>query len=127
MTKKVIGFMAAAAAATIGSSASAQNVGDWVLAPWRNSAMEFPGVVSARSGNAVTIQFDDGTSETRHISEVRAYDWGPGSRIACRWTDGNWYNATILWAGDDGYSLRIEYDADGVVEDTVTGRCRTRV
>lgn len=123
---RIIGLATGALALTIGSAASAQNVGDWVLSPWRNSTMEFPGVVAARDGNSVTIQFDDGDVETRHVSDVRPYDWRPGSRISCRWSDGNWYNATILSMGGDGYGLRIRYDADGVVENTQTGRCRTR-
>ncbi len=123
---KSIGYAAAALGLCIGGSASAQQVGDWVLAPWRDSTALYPGVVIALSPPAATIRFDDGTTETRHVSDIYVYDWGPGSRIACRWSDGNWYNATILWAGGDGYSLRIEYDDDGVVEDAVTGRCRTR-
>lgn len=124
---KAITCTAAALALGIGSAAAAQNVGDWVLAPWQSSTMEFPGVVTARSGSAVTIRFDDGDVETRHISEVRLYDWRPGSRISCRWSgDNNWYDATILSMGGDGYGLQVRYDADGVVENTETGRCRTR-
>ena len=42
------------------------------------------------------------------------------------WTDGGWYNATILTLADDGYALRVRYDDDGVEEDTNTGKCRSR-
>lgn len=106
--------------------AAAQSVGDWVLAPWQDSTMDFPGVVVARGGDAVTIRFDDGTTETRHVSEVRPFDWRSGSRIACRWSDGEWYAATVIRIASDGYTLRIRYDDDGTIEDTNTGRCRSR-
>lgn len=107
-------------------AASAQNVGDWVLSPYQGSSMLFPGVVESRSGPNITIRFDDGDVETRPASTVRLYNWKAGSKISCLWTDGNWYHATILSAGADGYSLRVRYDDDGVVQNTKTGRCRTR-
>lgn len=108
------------------ASAIAQNVGDWVLSPYQGSRMMFPGVVESRSGPNITIRFDDGDVETRPASTVRRYDWAVGSKISCRWTDGNWYHATIQAVGSDGYSLRVRYDDDGVVQNTKTGRCRTR-
>lgn len=118
--------LCAAALCLTPAVATAQNVGDWVLSPYQGSSMLFPGVVESRSGPNITIRFDDGDVETRPASTVRAYNWTAGSRISCRWTDGNWYNATILSAGADGYSLRVRYDDDGVVQNTKTGRCRTR-
>lgn len=107
-------------------AASAQNVGDWVLSPFQGSRMLFPGVVESRSGPNITIRFDDGDVETRPASTVRFYDWRAGSKVSCLWTDGNWYHATILSTGADGYTLRVRYDDDGVVQNTKTGRCRTR-
>jgi hypothetical protein len=121
-------FCAAAVLALMSAvPAQAQQVGDWVLAPWQDSVNEFPGVVVARSGNAVTIRFDDGTVETRLANEVRAFNWRQGSRIECQWTDGRWYDATIVALADDGYTMRVRYDDDGVIQDTNTGKCRTRV
>ena len=116
----------AALALALPAAAQAQQVGDWVLAPWQDSTMDFPGVVAARGGESVTIRFDDGTTETRHISEVRPFDWERGSRIACRWSDGEWYRATILRMDANGYNMQIRYDDDGVVENTNTGKCRSR-
>lgn len=110
----------------LATPAMAQQVGDWVLSPWQDSTMDFPGVVVARGGNSVTIRFDDGTTETRHASEVRPFDWQRGTRISCRWSDGEWYNARILRMEGDGYNLQIEYDDDGTIENTNTGRCRSR-
>lgn len=115
-----------AAACLLSAPASAQKVGDWVLSPWRGSSVEFPGVILSRSGQEVTIKFDDGDVETRLASDVRPFDWVVGSRISCRWTDGQWYNAAIRWIADDGYTMQVRYDDDGVIQRTNTGRCRTR-
>ena len=88
-------------------AAQAQQVGDWVLAPWQDSVQVFPGVVAARSGNAVTVRFDDGTTETRLASDVRPFDWTTGTPIECQWTDGNWYAAHILVMGNDGLTMLV--------------------
>ena len=120
----------AALAAALGvcafaAPALAHDVGDWVLAPWRDSSQTFPGVVVGKSGSSLTIQFDDGTRETRIASEVRAYDWKVGSYVECQWKDGSWYGAKITWLGNDGLSMQIRYVDDGTVERTKTGKCRS--
>jgi hypothetical protein len=114
------------AAAAVSTSAMAQQVGDWVLSPWRGSRVLYPGVIESRSGTTVTVRFDDGTSETRQASTMRVFDWQAGSRIACQWSDDQWYNAVILSLSSNGYNMRIRYDDDATVEDTTTGKCRTR-
>lgn len=124
MMKKIIASVAAAC--LLPAAAAAQNVGDWVLSQWQDSTQYFPGVIVASSGQQVTVRFDDGTTENRLASDVRPYDWRVGSRIACRWTDGSWYDATIEAMGADGTTLNVRYDADGVRQRTNTGRCRTR-
>jgi hypothetical protein len=106
--------------------AAAQQVGDWVLAPWNNDPWLYPGVVGARNGAAVIVNFDDGTQQTRRVDELRDFDWREGTPVQCRWTDGYFYNAHILFMGSDGYTMRIRYDDDGIVQDTNTGHCRTR-
>lgn len=116
----------AAAAMCIGASAAAQQVGDWVLSPWRGSRVLYPGVIESRSGTTVTVRFDDGSVESREASTVRFFDWEAGSRIACMWSDGRYYNAVIVWLGEDGYTMEIRYDQDGSTERTNTGKCRTR-
>jgi hypothetical protein len=105
--------------------ALAHDVGDWVLAPWRDSRQTFPGVVVGKSGSSLTIRFDDGTRETRIASEVRAFDWKAGSYVECQWSDGSWYGARINWLGKDGLSMQIRYVDDGTVEKTTTGKCRS--
>ena len=121
---------AAATAATKDSKASADapalKQGDWVLAPWRNSVNLFPGVVAATDGTTVTVRFDDATTDTRQLGEVRVFDWRAGTGIECQWTDGGWYDATILTLAEDGYTMRVRYDDDGIEQDTNTGKCRTR-
>lgn len=112
-------------AIAISTPAAAHDVGDWVLAPWRDSTQTFPGVVVGKSGSSLTIQFDDGTRETRISSEVRAFDWRAGSAIECQWRDGNWYSATIRWLASDGLTMEVRYDDDGTIERTNTGKCRS--
>jgi hypothetical protein len=108
------------------SAAMAQDVGDWVLSPWRGSDVYYPGVVESRSGSVVTVRFDDGDVETRQANTVLAFDWQAGSKIACAWSDGKWYYATIRSIAADGFTMQIRYDEDGTIENTNTGKCRTR-
>lgn len=116
---------AALGCCALAAPAHAHNVGDWVLAPWRDSTQTFPGVVVGKSGPSLTIQFDDGTRETRIASEVRTFDWRQGSSIECQWKDGNWYGATINWLASDGLTMQIRYVDDGTIERTNTGKCRS--
>ena len=117
-------YMAAGlAAAFVCSPAVAQNVGDWVLSQSRGSAQYFPGVVTARDGNTVIVRFDDGTVERRPANLIRAFDWRAGSHVECRFTDGNWYGATITRLASDGLTVSVRYD-DGDTQNTNTGRCR---
>lgn len=113
-------------AACLPASAIAQQVGDWVLSPWRGSKVLYPGVIESRSGTIVTVRFDDGSVESRPASTIRFFDWEAGSQISCQWSDGRWYDAIIISLSSDGYNMRIRYDQDGSLEDTTTGSCRTR-
>ena len=116
-------LIGAAALALSSTAASAQAVGDWVLARWRGEAFWFPGVIQARIGGQVTIRYDDGTLETRPLSQVRPYDWQVGTAVTCRWTDGRWYPAAIVALARGGLTIRVRY-SDGVFQTTQTGRCR---
>lgn len=123
--KALFGAALAATLAALPATVQAQQVGDWVLAPWQDSVQLFPGVVAARSGDAVTIRFDDGATETRLADELRPFDWTAGSFVECRWTVGNWYAARILVMGNDGLTMLVRFDDDGVEQRTRTGRCRS--
>jgi hypothetical protein len=104
----------------------AQAPGDWVLGRWKGGQYWFPGVVEKRSGDKITIVFDDGTRETLPRKLVRKYDWRAGSRVECRWAGGaEWYGGKIQNIGKDGSSLNILYD-DGGREKTSTGACRSK-
>ncbi len=100
--------------------------GDWVLGQWQGGRLWFPGVVhSVGEENSVAIQYDDGTREIRPASQVKPYDWRLGSRIDAIWSgDGAWYAATIIAIDEGGSALIVRFE-DGVVEETVTGRCRS--
>lgn len=115
-----------AAVFTLSSAAPAQEVGEWVLSPWQGSDELYPGVIESRSGSVVTVRFDDGSVETRQAASVYMFDWRAGSRVDCQWSDGNWYLARIIAISSDGYNMQIRYDQDGAVENTTTGKCRTR-
>ena len=102
------------------------NPGDWVLAQWQGGRLWFPGVVhSVGDDGSLAIAYDDGTSEIRPANQVKRYDWDVGTRIDAIWSgDGQWYAATITEADPDGSNLIVRFD-DGIVERTVTGRCRS--
>lgn len=124
--RKWLGALPVALALAIPAAAYAQQVGDWALSRWRGSSEYYPGVIVARSGDKVTIKFDDGTVDTEWLSNIRPYDWTAGSAVECRWTDGQWYSAHIRRMGSDGTSLIVRYDDDGVEQRTQTGNCRAR-
>ena len=126
MRRTWVAATAAMAALAMPGQAMAQEVGDWVLSPWRGSSVYYPGVVESRSGTLVTIRFDDGDVETRQANTVLPFDWQAGSRVACLWSDNRWYNAVIRSIAADGFTMQIRYDDDGTIENTNTGRCRTR-
>jgi hypothetical protein len=115
---------AAALALAIPAGASAQDAGDWVLARWQGGNDWYPGVVQSHVGGQVTILYDDGTRETLPANLVRRYDWRVGSRVVCRFGDGNWYGAAITRMAADGATISVRYD-DGDSEITQTGRCRS--
>jgi hypothetical protein len=121
---KKLAFVALIAMAAAPSLASAQQKGDWVLAQWRGGSKWFPGVVQSRQGNVVRIRYDDGTVETRPVNQVRQYNWRVGSKVECRWTDGQWYGARITRMAADGVSIDVLYD-DGDRQHTQTGKCRS--
>jgi hypothetical protein len=99
--------------------------GDWILAQWQGGRFWFPGVVhSIGDDGSVAIRYDDGMSEIRPANQVKPYDWRIGSRIQAIWSgDGQWYDAAIAeMEGTSGLTVRFD---DGIVEQTVTGRCRS--
>lgn len=119
--RRLIGTFALGVA--LSSTAIAQQRGDWVLAQWQGGSAWYPGVIESVSGNQITIRYDDGTRETRPLNQVRPYDWRVGTRVACQWTDGRWYNATITAMDSGGSQIDVLYE-DGDRQRTNTGRCR---
>ncbi len=99
--------------------------GDWVLARWQDDPTWFyPGVVSARDGDAIAIQYDDGDVGTQPPSGVRAFDWQVGTRLECRWSDDRFYPARITQMSPNRYDIRVQYD-DGDKGELNTSRCRS--
>ena len=101
--------------------------GDWVLGRYRGGAYYFPGIVQhVGPDGVVTIAYDDGDRETVPAAGAKPYDWAVGSRIEAIWSgNGEWYDATIIAAHDNGADLVVRFD-DGIEETTVTARCRQR-
>ncbi len=115
--------IACAFAAGLGG-ASAQSVGDWVLARYRGGAQWYPGILRGVSGDRLTIAYDDGDRETLNVGYVRPYDWRIGGRVECNFQGaGKWYPGVI--SSLSGASIGINYD-DGDRERTKTGLCRSR-
>lgn len=123
--KTTISAAAAAAAAVLAGAAAAQIPGNWVLAPWHNGDYLFPGVVTANAGGRVTVRFDDGTSETMASTRVEPFTWTRGSRVECRWHNGQrWYSGRVETMAANGANMSVRYDDDHSLESTVTARCR---
>ena len=101
--------------------------GDWVLCQWQGGHLWFPGVVHSVNGGSVAIQYDDGTSEIRPANQVKPFDWEVGSAHPRHLV-----GQRPMVRGDDhrdggerpGLTVRFE---DGIIEKTVTGRCRSRM
>lgn len=109
------------------SAAYAQlNPGDWVLARSRDGGSYwFPGHVASRTADAITVQFDDGTSETLGTKFVRSFTWRAGSAVECQAKDDEWYGGRITQVDDSGATVHIRYDGDGTIRRFNMGRCRS--
>jgi hypothetical protein len=75
---------------------------------------------------AIHRDADAGLVATRQAYSVRRFNWRARSRVTCLWSDGRWYPARINWISSDGYNMQIRYREDGSIENTTTGKCRTR-
>ena len=109
------------------SAAYAQSYarGQWVLAKSAVGGSHwFPGVVASASNDRVTVNFDDGTTETRPANQVRPYNWAVGTYLQCIWRpDGQVYGAIINKISGGGTKLTVRYVDDGIVATVTTGEC----
>lgn len=98
--------------------------GERVLGRWRGGPHWFPARVREAKDGMVPLDYDDGDSEALPATEIRPLDWEVGTRIEAIWSgDGRHYDASVIEIAADGSSLRVRFD-DGIVEETVTARCR---
>ena len=122
--RKWLGICAAISSLVMAPAALAFDTGDWVLGNFGGGGYWYPGVVESTKGRSVTIAYDDGDVETLPYSQVKPYDWRPGTRVQCNWMEaGTWYSGRI--AAANGSELKINYD-DGDRETTYSGNCRSR-
>lgn len=113
-----------AACATVAPQAAPFNTGDWVLARWEgDQTWYYPAVVTERAGDVISLQYDDGDVGQEPSTNVRAFDWAPGTPLECRWSDGVWYPARIAQMHQDRYAIEVLYD-DGDKQSTNTSFCR---
>lgn len=114
------------AACATAPHAAPLGVGDWVLARWQDDqTWYFPAVVTAREGDVLTMQYDDGDTGSQPAANVRSFDWQAGTRLECRWTDGVFYPAVIAQMDPGRYRIEVLYD-DGDKRSTDTSQCRGR-
>lgn len=105
---------------------AALGAGDWVLAKWQpEDPFFYPAIVTERVGDDLSLQYDDGDAGVQPVRNVRRFDWRAGTRLECRWSDGNWYRATITEMGTTRVDMDIRYD-DGDRQSTNTSQCRDR-
>ncbi|MEJ0061237.1 MAG: hypothetical protein WDM79_17460 [Terricaulis sp.] len=104
----------------------ALGAGDWVLAKWQpEDPYYYPAVVASRTGNDLTVQYDDGDSSVQSVTNVRRFDWRAGTHLECRFTDGNFYPAVITEMGANRVDMQIRYE-DASREATDSSKCRDR-
>jgi hypothetical protein len=98
-----------------------------VLARWDGGGFWFPGIVHSVAGDgSIAIRYDDGMSDIRPADQVRAFDWAVGSRIDAIWSgNGHWYAARIMDMAEDGRSILVRFEDDGIQEARETGQCRS--
>lgn len=111
------------ALALLAGAAGARDVGDRVLAVWAADGMWYPARITAITGREVTVAFDDGDVAIMDAADVRAVDWGAGSRLQCNWKNqGPYYWGKVLSL--DGEAITFAYD-DGYKETMTISRCRS--
>lgn len=119
---------AAAAFALLGCATAPAPLatGDWVLARWQDDReWYFPAIVTARTGDELALQYDDGDSGAQTAANVRPFDWQVGTVLSCRWSDENWYPARITQMSPNRFDIRVQYE-DGDKGELNTSRCRSR-
>ncbi|HTU12518.1 MAG TPA: hypothetical protein VMG08_16630 [Allosphingosinicella sp.] len=101
--------------------------GQRILAQWDGGSFWFPGEVhSVGADGAVAIRYDDGMSDIRPVGQVKPFDWRVGSRIDAIWSgNGQWYAARIMDMAEDGRSVLVRFEDDGIREGRQTGECRS--
>ena len=107
---------------------AAYSEGDRILAQWDGGSFWFPGIVhSVAADGSVAVRYDDGMSDVRPANQVKAFDWDVGTAIEAIWSgNGRWYAARIMDVAEDGRSMLVRFDDDGIREARFTGECRSR-
>ena len=84
--------------------------GDWVLAPWAGTGLDFVGTVATErdEGEKYLIVFEDGDVGVVDGARVRENTLGVDSRVFARWRDGRYYPGRIK--EKKGRALYIDYD-----------------
>jgi hypothetical protein len=105
------------------AGASARQAGDRVLAAWPGDGMWYPARIASIDGRSVEVAFDDGDVAVLDAADVRAVDWGRGSRLQCNWKNqGAYYWGRV--EAMDGERITFHYD-DGDDETMTISRCRS--
>ena len=126
---KKFAFAAAVAVACSAVPAQAQErfqAGEWVVGRWQGGDFYYPATVVADRGNSIEVEYDSGRRDTLTRNQVRAFRWSRGGRVECRYSDGEFYAATITSMSTDGVTLDVRYD-DGETGQSQTKFCRSRV
>lgn len=97
-------------------------VGDKILANWRNDTYWYPATIYGIVDSNYQIRYADGSTETLNSGLISDDHIRAGTRVSGNWLGkGRWYPGTI--ASRDGNSVKINYD-DGDKEMTTLSRIR---
>ncbi|MGH6951691.1 MAG: hypothetical protein ACREH4_12510 [Vitreimonas sp.] len=124
MRSFVLAVCALALAGCVTTDPVPLGAGDWVVARWtQEDPYWYPAIVSSRTGDELSLRYDDGDIGVQPALNVRRFDWRHGTRLECRFEGGAFQPAAIARMAPDRYRINVRYD-DGATEDTDTSKCR---
>ncbi len=123
----IAGAVLAAGLAATPAAAQSFRVGDWVVGRWQGGDYYYPATVVSVNRNNIVVEYDGGRRDTLLPNQVTAFRWGRGGRVQCKWTDGEFYDASIVAMHGDGATIDVQFDDEDSPRRTQTKYCRSEV
>lgn len=97
------------------ANAAGWEVGHYAFAYWEADEYWYPAVIKAVDGDEITVEYDDGTTETTDTASVIDVTVSVGDEVEC-WSDDDedYYEAVV--SAVNGDDIQVTYDEDGSKE-----------